>query len=239
MEIVYITILTFIASMVGTMTGFGTSTIMVPVLLLFSPLSQTLLFVGIIHWFGDIWKILLFKKGLNWKLILGFGIPGIIASCIGASLTFQISEKILMKILGGFLLAYVIFIFLKPGYHLANSKNNMIAGGTLSGFFAGIFGMGGAVRATFLTAFDLPKAMYIATAGSIALLIDSTRIITYLKGGTRLDPMLLWGMIVFIPVSFFGAKIAKKIVSHIPQKSFRLFITIFLALIGLYFLTIK
>ena len=239
MEIAYITILVLIASMVGTMTGFGTSTIMVPIFLLFSPLPQTLLFVGIIHWFGDLWKILLFKKGLNWKLILGFGISGIIASCIGASLTFQISEKLLMKILGGFLLAYVIFIFLKPGYRLAKNKKNMIAGGALSGFFAGIFGVGGAIRATFLTAFDLPKAMYISTAGSIALLIDSTRLITYLKGGTRLEPLLLWSMIVFIPVSFLGAKIAKRIVSHIPQKSFRLFITIFLALIGLYFLIIK
>ena len=239
MEIAYITILVLIASMVGTMTGFGTSTIMVPIFLLFSPLPQTLLFVGIIHWFGDIWKILLFKKGLNWKLILGFGISGIIASCIGASLTFQISEKLLMKILGGFLLAYVIFIFLKPGYRLAKNKKNMITGGALSGFFAGIFGVGGAIRATFLTAFDLPKAMYISTAGSIALLIDSTRLITYLKGGTRLEPMLLWGMIAFIPVSFIGAKIAKRIVNHIPQKSFRLFITIFLALIGLYFLIIK
>jgi len=239
MEIIYITVLVLIASMTGTMTGFGTSTIMVPVLLLFFALPQTLLFVGIIHWFGDIWKVLLFKKGLNWKLILGFGIPGIAASFLGASLTFQISEKILMKILGGFLLAYVIFIFLKPNSRLAKSKKNMIAGGALSGFFAGIFGVGGAIRATFLTAFDLPKAMYLATAGSIALLIDSTRLITYLRGGTRLEPMLLWGMIIFIPVSFLGAKIAKRIVSHIPQKSFRLFITIFLALIGLYFLIIK
>ena len=239
MEIIYITVLVLIASMTGTMTGFGTSTIMVPVLLLFFPLPQTLLFVGIIHWFGDLWKILLFKKGLNWKLILGFGITGIIASFIGASLTFQISEKILMKILGAFLLAYVIFIFFKPDYRLAKNKKNMIAGGALSGFFAGIFGVGGAIRATFLTAFDLPKAMYIATAGSIALLIDSTRLITYLRGGTRLEPMLLWGMIIFIPISFLGAKIAQRIVSHIPQKSFRLFITIFLALIGLYFLIIK
>jgi len=115
----------------------------------------------------------------------------------------------------------------------------MIAGGALSGFFAGIFGVGGAVRATFLTAFDLPKAMYLATAGSIALLIDSARLITYLKGGTGLEPVLLWGMIVFISVSFLSAQIAKKIVSHIPQKSFRLFISISLALIGLYFLIIK
>lgn len=239
MEIAYITILVLIASMVGTMTGFGTSTIMVPILLLFSPLPQTLLFVGIIHWFGDLWKILLFKKGLNWKLILCFGIPGIIASCIGASLTFHISERILMKVLGGFLLAYVIFLFLKPGFSLAKNEKIMITGGALSGFFAGIFGVGGAIRATFLTAFDLPKAMYLATAGSIALLVDSTRIITYIRGGTRLEPMLLWGMVVFIPISFLGAKIAKRIVTHIPQKSFRLFITIFLALIGLYFLIIK
>ena len=239
MEIIYITVLVLIASMIGTMTGFGTSTIMVPVLLLFFPLPQTLLFVGIIHWFGDLWKIILFKKGLNWKLILGFGITGIVASFIGASLTFQISEKILMKILGAFLLAYVIFIFFKPDYRLAKNKKNMIAGGALSGFFAGIFGVGGAIRATFLTAFDLPKAVYIATAGSIALLIDSTRLITYLTGGVRLEAMLLWGMIVFVPVSFLGAKIAKRIVDHIPQKSFRFFITLFLALIGLYFLIIK
>ena len=239
MEMAYTTTLVFVASLVGTMTGFGTSTIMVPILLLFSPLPQTLLFVGIIHWFGDLWKILLFKKGLNWKLILGFGISGIIASYIGASLTFQISEKILMKILGGFLLAYVIFLFLKPGFRLTKNNNNMIAGGVLSGFFAGIFGVGGAVRATFLSAFDLPKAMYIATAGSIALLIDSTRLIIYLRGGTRLEPMLLWGMLIFIPVSFLAAKVAKGIVEHIPQKSFRFFITLFLALIGLYFLIIK
>jgi len=236
METAYVTALVFVASMVGTMTGFGTSTIMVPVLLLFYPLPQTLLFVGIIHWFGDIWKILLFKKGLNWKLILGFGIPGIIASFIGASLIFEISEGVLTKILGGFLLVYVIFVFLKPGFRLAKKPGNMITGGALSGFLAGIFGVGGAVRGALLTAFDLHKATYLATAGTIALLIDSARLITYLKGGTRLEPMLGWGMFAFIPASFFGARIAKMIVSYIPQKSFRLFITIFLALIGVYFL---
>ena len=239
MEVVYIALLTFVACIVGTMTGFGTSTIMIPVFLLFYSLPETLLFVGIIHWFGNLWKILLFKKGLNWKLILGFGLSGIIATFLGASLMFEISEEILKKILGGFLLAYVIFLFFKPDFRLEKNKRNMITGGALSGFFAGIFGVGGAIRATFLTAFDLPKATYLATAGSIALLIDSTRIITYIKGGARLEPVLLWGMFVFIPISFLSAKIAKGIISRIPQNSFRLFIAVFLALIGLYFLILK
>ncbi|MBN1786877.1 MAG: sulfite exporter TauE/SafE family protein, partial [Sedimentisphaerales bacterium] len=131
------------------------------------------------------------------------------------------------------------FLSIKPNFRLAKNNRNMVTGGALSGFFAGIFGVGGAVRSTFLTAFDLPKAMYIATAGAIALLIDSARIITYIKGGTRLESKLLYGMLIFIPVSFLGARIAKKIVDYIPQRSFRLFITIFLALVGLYFLIFK
>ena len=239
MEIIYITLLVIVASMIGTVSGFGTSTIMVPVLSLFFPIHQTLLFVGIIHWFGDIWKILFFKKGLNWKLIIGFGFTGIIASFLGASLSLQTSEEQLFHILGGFLSVYVVFLFLKPRFHLLQSKLGMVIGGSLSGFFAGIFGVGGAIRGAFLSAFDLPKAEYIATVGFIALFIDSVRLIVYVGGGTHLETVLLSGMIAFIPASFLGAKIAKKIVDRIPQKLFRFLISMFHMLIGLYFLIIK
>jgi uncharacterized protein len=60
MDIVLIAVLTLLASTVGTMTGFGTSTIMVPVLASFLALPQVLLLVGVIHWFGNLWKMLLF-----------------------------------------------------------------------------------------------------------------------------------------------------------------------------------
>jgi len=65
MEILYITLITILAGGVGTLTGFGTSTIMVPILLFFLPLPQTLLLVGIIHWFGDIWKMFFSGKGFS------------------------------------------------------------------------------------------------------------------------------------------------------------------------------
>ncbi len=236
MEIIYIAFLVILASGVGTLTGFGTSTIMVPILLFFLPHPQTLLLVGIIHWLGDIWKILLFKKGLNWKLILTFGIPGIAATYLGANLIFSISEKLLSQILGIFLIAYVVFLFLKPGFKLSKSSLSAASGGALSGFFAGIFGVGGAIRGLFLSAFDLPKSVYIATAGTIAFFIDITRISTYLINNVVLEKKFLWGFILFAPASFLGAKLAKKIVGFIPQKNFRMMVAIFLFLIGLKFL---
>jgi len=63
-------ILTLVASAIGTATGFGTSTVMVPIMVLFVPLPVALLFVGIIHLAGDVWKVLLFKRGVDLKLIL-------------------------------------------------------------------------------------------------------------------------------------------------------------------------
>ena len=233
MQIFYISIITVFASMVGTMTGFGTSTIMVPILSMFFPITEVLLFVGIIHFFGDIWKILLFRKGFEWKLILSFGIPGIIFAFLGAKLTFQISNDILTMVLGIFMISYVVFLFAKSTFKLP--KNTLVAssGGAISGFMAGIFGIGGAVRGMALTTFDLPKATYIATAGAIAFFTDITRISTYLLSGSKLNLINPYGLILFIPLSFLGAKIAKMIVDRIPQNYFKYFIGLFLVLVGL------
>jgi uncharacterized protein len=235
-DLILIALITFVAAGVGTISGFGTSTIMVPILIFFFPYPVTLLFVGIIHWFGDIWKMAFFPSGISWRIILGFGLTGILASYLGAMLTLRIPGELLLRALGAFLLAYVIFLFLRREWQLPQDLRTMVSGGALSGFFAGIFGVGGAVRGTFLTAFNLPKETYIFTSGAIALFIDSARIVTYLSEGVRLDSLLLYGLILFIPVSFLGAFVAKKIVDRIPQAAFRLVVAGFLGLIALRFL---
>ncbi|MCP4263119.1 MAG: sulfite exporter TauE/SafE family protein [Planctomycetes bacterium] len=233
MEIVLITLIVIIASAVGTLTGFGTSTLMIPVLLSFYPVPQTLLFVGIIHWFGNLWKLLLFRKGFQWKLILSFGIPGIAATYLGAELLSDISTALLLRVLGSFLIIYVIYLFAKSSFKIKQSLLAGACGGALSGFCAGLFGMGGAIRGLFLTSFDLPKAVYIATAGAIALTIDTTRLATYIKNDARLPNLLFWGMLIFIPASFIGARIAKSFVEKIPQEHFRKVVAVFLLLMGI------
>jgi uncharacterized membrane protein YfcA len=225
-------LLTLIAAGVGTATGFGTSTIMIPVLTLFVPLPVSLLFVGAIHLCGDIWKMLLFKRGFDWKLILFFGASGIVASYFGASLSFYVEGLPLKRILGMFLILYVIFLMTKRKWALPKTSGTAVCGGLLSGLFAGFFGVGGAVRGAFLTAFNLPKEVYIFTSGMIALFIDVTRVSRYIWGGTRLEENMLYALIVCIPVSFLGAYIAKKFLDNLPQRFFRIFVGVFLALVG-------
>lgn len=51
-----------------------------------------------------------------------------------------------------------------------------------------------------------------------------------------MEQQFLWGFILFIPASFIGAKMAKKVVDIIPQDKFRMVIAVFLFLAGLKFL---
>jgi len=238
MEIFLISVLTFIASFVGTISGFGLSTVMLPVLILFFPLPVTLLFVGIIHAFADFWKIILFKRAFDKKIILMFGIPGIIASLIGAKIVLTTPQTILLQVFGTFLILYVLFITFNSKFKLPRTPFYSGLGGITSGFFAGVFGMGGAVRSMFLTAFNFPKEVYLFATGAIGLIIDSGRLFTYYFGGIRLEEKLAYGLIVFIPISFFGAEIAKKLVDKIPQKIFRNVVGGFLFLVGLKLLLI-
>ena len=128
MNVLFILTLTLCASFVGTATGFGTSTIMVPILLLFLPAPHALLFAGIIHWFGNIWKIVLFKRSINLKLIFLFSIPGLIISFFAAQLPIVIPESLLRQVLGTFLVTYVAFLLVEPNWKLKASTKNAVIG---------------------------------------------------------------------------------------------------------------
>ena len=233
MQILLLGFLTLVASFVGTISGFGLSTVMLPVLILFFPLPIALLFVGIIHAFSDLWKIILFKHAFDKKIILMFAIPGIIASFFGARVVLTTPQTALIQFLGLILILYVFLITLNSKLKLPHTPFFSGVGGLTSGFLAGVFGMGGAARSLFLSAFNFPKDVYIFATGAIGLIIDSGRLLTYYFGGIRLEKELLTGLIFFIPISFLGAGIAKKVVNKIPQNKFRFVVAVFLFLVGL------
>ncbi|MCF8061165.1 MAG: sulfite exporter TauE/SafE family protein [Deltaproteobacteria bacterium] len=232
-QTVLLCMLALAASGIGTATGFGTSTIMMPIMVLFVPFPVALLFVGVIHLCGDVWKALLFKRGFDWRLLFAFGLPGIAASFVGASLSLQAQAFPFKRILGGFLIAYVGYLFLNREWALPRTSITAVCGGLLSGLFAGFFGVGGAVRGAFLSAFNLPKEVYIFTSGLIALFIDLTRVTRYVWGGTRFPGDILVALLLSIPISFAGAYLAKRFLTQLPQKYFRTFVGVFLALVGI------
>lgn len=235
---VLIGIITFVASVIGTMSGFGTSTILVSTLPLFLPfpLPQTLLFVGIIHVFADLWKMLLFRRGFDWKLVVSFGVPAVVASVVGAWVTLGIEGDALIRVMGAALVAFGALIVARPSFKVRRGRATSLVGGGASGFVAGLLGVGGPIRGAFLAAYDLPKAAYISTAGAIAFATDLVRVGAYAAGGTRMPELYLSGLPVFIAISFAGAVLAQRVVNAVSQAAFRRIIAALLIIVGAKFL---
>ena len=233
MEIFFLVLLTFIATAVGTITTFGSATIMVPALSLFYSFNPVLLFTGVIHAIGNIGKILFFQSGIKWKLLLLFGGPGIIFSYLGSLLIPSIPSFIILRALGVFIILYVLLVLSRPKWQLPKSDGIALIAGSLSGMSAAVFGVQGVIRTIFLSSLDLKKDVFLFTAGALGIVIDFSRLLGYLKNGFTLNNTLLIGLIISIPFSFLGSFTGKKLVDKIPQKKFKYLIAAALILISI------
>ncbi|MEJ2240884.1 MAG: sulfite exporter TauE/SafE family protein [Candidatus Bathyarchaeota archaeon] len=224
----------FFSEVIGTMAGFGSSTIFLPVALFFFDFKTALILVAFFHMSGNIGRITFFRHGFNRRLLLTFGVPSIILTILGSLLINYISSEILKGVLGVFLIVFSLTSLLKPGFSFPSSTKNSVIGGSISGFFAGLIGTGGALRSAFLTSFNLKKSVYIATAAAIALAVDVTRIPIYFGSG-----FLEQQFYYYIPLLFFlaisGSFAGNRIVTKIPQPTFRKIVQLAIILVSIKF----
>ena len=66
-------LLGFISEVVGTMAGFGSSTIFLPLSSYFVDFKTALALVAIFHLFGNISRLAFFRQGLDKRVLLLFG----------------------------------------------------------------------------------------------------------------------------------------------------------------------
>lgn len=98
---------------------------------------------------GNIGRIGFFRYGFDKRLLLTFGFPGVIFTLAGSLLVHYFSQPFLKLTLGIFLIFYVSVSLYKSGISFKSSWKNSVIGGSLSGFFAGLIGTGGVLRAAF------------------------------------------------------------------------------------------
>src|SRR3989344_392736 len=223
-----------LSEVVGTLAGFGSSTVFLPLALLFFDFKSALVLVAFLHVFGNLGRVSFFRHGLDRRLLVRFGLPSVILTLLGAALVAYLPQILLKGILGVFLIIYSALFMWRDDLHLRPTVANSVLGGGLSGFLAGLIGTGGALRGAFLTAFNLPKERYIATAAAIAIAVDLTRIPVYLSQNF-LDSSLYWYLPVLFILAIAGSFIGRRILDKIPQKLFRRLVLAAILLVGLKF----
>ncbi len=212
--------LAFVCEILGTISGFGSSILFVPIASLYFDFKSVLGITAVFHVFSNLSKIILFREGIDRNIALKLGVPAVLFVLLGAVLTTYIAApkmELMMNIALLIVALFLMFNFEKP---LEQSNKNLYVGGTISGFLAGLLGTGGAIRGITLAAFHLPKNIFIATSAVIDLGVDSSRAIVYLYNG-YFDKKYIILIPFLILISVLGSAVGKWVLQRTSEKAFR------------------
>lgn len=212
--------LAFLSEIIGTISGFGSSILFVPIASLFFDFKTVLGITAVFHVFSNLSKIVLFRKGINKEIALKLGIPAVIFVIIGAWLTTLIPTEKLSLFMNMAIVLLSIYLMINFNKPIQQNNTNLYIGGTISGFLAGLVGTGGAIRGITLAAFQLPKEIFIASSALIDLGVDSSRTAIYVSSGYFKKEYLF--LIPFlIGISILGSYIGKLILVKTSERIFR------------------
>lgn len=249
MDIVILILVSFGASWLTFFSGFGLGTLLTPVFyLIFQDMVVAIAGTAIVHFLNNVFKFLLMRKSVNWKVFLPFGLAAIPAAFVGASLTSNISNKVIATypigansydiLLLNLVFAFVLIVFalieLIPSWSLAFSKQSLWLGGAISGFFGGLSGHQGALRTAFLIKYQLKKEVFIATGICVALVVDIVRTSVYFSEYDLTTLSESWIYIVIaLSAALIGAILGKLFLKKIKMKFLTNFISIAMIVFGI------
>lgn len=232
MDIFIISLAAFLAAILTFFSGFGLGTILTPVFMIFFPVDLAIALTGVVHFFNNIFKLILVGKHADRSVLIRFGIPAIVAAFAGAWILLKISnldplfnytigdktfEIYPVKLIISLLLIFFALMDLLPYFNKFQfGKKHLVLGGALSGFFGGLSGNQGALRTAFLIKAGLSKETFIATAIVVSTFVDFTRLSVYAtrfsKAGLE-DNLLLVAAATLAGItgSFVGNRLLKKI----------------------------
>ncbi|MCL4855666.1 MAG: sulfite exporter TauE/SafE family protein, partial [Flavobacteriales bacterium] len=210
-------LLAFVAEVIGTVSGFGSSILFVPIAAIFFDFKVVLGITALFHVFSNLSKIVLFRKGIDKRIALRLGIPAVIFVIIGAFLSKIVPQVELELIMSFILILLSVYLIFYSNKTIETNNQNLYTGGIISGFLAGIIGTGGAIRGLTLTAFNLEKDIFIATSALIDLGVDSSRAVVYFLNDYMVKEFLVT-IPVLIIISIVGSWCGKLILHKVSQQ---------------------
>ena len=254
MAYVVIALVSLAVSVLTLLSGFGLGTLLMPAFALFLPVTIAVAATAAVHFASNLFRITLLARRADWHIVAIFGIPAALAAALGAFLLAHLAhfaplaayrlgpfsaQVTTVKIVVGLLIAaFALFEILPRLRDVSVDRRYIPLGGLLSGFFGGLSGNQGALRAVFLLRAGLDKDRYIATAAVASVITDASRLIVYgatffverfwAAGSRDVRNLVLTG----IAASLLGSTIGVRVMTKVTMRTVRAIVSALLLLTG-------
>lgn len=254
MDFIIISLVSAAVAALTLISGFGLGTLLMPAFAIFFPIEIAIAATGVVHFINNLFRLAVVGKWAKRDVVLRFGIPAAMAGIVGAALmtymadveplhTYQLvrieAQVTWLKLVIALLLALFAGMELWPRYQdIAFPPQALPIGGVLSGFFGGVSGMQGALRAPFLLRSGLSRDEYVGTANVISTMVDFARLTLYAIGFAWLarkggyEALNGWRTIWLVGAAclagFLGSYLGAKLVRKVTLRSIHILVAVLL-----------
>jgi uncharacterized membrane protein YfcA len=223
------------AGFVQGLSGFGFGLVSMSLMPLFMGIKQAAVISTAFSFLATITIFARHSREYNWRLGAGF----IACVCVGVPLGVYFlergSERLLIKVLGGFMLAYAAREFFLPGRAKSFPAALTVPLGLFSGAMSGAFNLGGVPTAAYAYAQPWSRSQIMAFLQVMITLSCLLRMIFYGRAG--LLGGIAWMQALPLALVAYGAIwLGQVALQRIHPRHMRTGIFLFVGLSGLYYL---
>ena len=239
-----IPLVAFLASILTFFSGFGLGTLLMAAMIWYYPPELAIALTGFVHFVNSALKSAL-NRSVNWKVVLVFGLPSLLAAVIGSVFLTMLSNNslvlfdlteteltrpvsLLTFIIGFFMMSFSILELTLKG---KSSSLPLWLGGVLSGFMGGLSGHQGALRSVFLMNRVGDVSSFVSTAAFIGLITDLSRNSIYLLS-LNWDAVDLTQLVFTVIAAAAGVLIGTRLLKKISFGFIQAMVSICLFLLG-------
>lgn len=221
MEYLVILVVGLLAGTIGGIVGFGSSIMLMPVLVIaFGPL-QAVPIMAIAAIMANLSRIMVWWRELDWKAAGAYAVTAAPAAALGAGTLLVLPMRLIDVALGVFFIGMVFVRRWMAGHHRRLEHRHLAMLGLPIGYLTGIVVSTGPITAPIFLAHGLVKGAFLASEAAASLAVYSVKALVFRSFGALPLAILTKGLITGSCL-MAGAYIAKGFVLKIPPERFRL-----------------
>jgi uncharacterized protein len=218
---VFILSVGLVAGTLGGIVGFGSSIMLMPVLVIVFGPRQAVPIMAIAAIMANLSRVLAWWRDVNWRACAAYSVTGIPGAALGATTLLVLSPRIIEGALGAFFIAMI------PARRWLALRDirlhlwHLSVIGLLVGYLTGIVVSTGPITVPIFLSYGLVKGAFLATEAASSLAVYISKAVVFRTFGALPADIIAKGLITGSSL-MGGAFLAKRFVLKLEPERFRL-----------------
>jgi uncharacterized protein len=221
MEYVVILAVGLVAGTLGGIVGFGSSIMLMPVLVIAFGPRQAVPVMAIAAIMANFSRIIVWWKEIDWRAVVAYSVTGVPAAALGARTLVALPPRLVESALGLFFIAMIPLRRWMATHKLRLNAWHLAAIALPIGFVTGIVVSTGPITAPIFLAYGMVKGAFVGSEAAASLAVYLSKSITFRSLGVLPWDIAVKGLMTGSSL-MAGAFVAKRFVLKLEPEHFRL-----------------